>query len=153
MYEKSLPDFIMNNSPKTSVMVIENDGDFRELLNGVFERSEHFELVGSFGSIEEFADALIRNRGSESWMPELMVVDVMSSSDPRIEGATFMSALRSEGLNFATLLVSSMDFGSLLRVLRKTHPCGWTALKKTSHLTEQLVLDAALSACSELVNS
>ena len=105
MYEKSLPDFIMNNSPKTSVMVIENDGDFRELLNGVFERSEHFELVGSFGSIEEFADALIRNRGSESWMPELMVVDVMSSSDPRIEGATFMSALRSEGLNFATLLV------------------------------------------------
>lgn len=140
----------MDNSQKTSVMIIENDDDFRALLNGVFERSDAFELLGSFGSIEEFGVALLQHKPIKSWVPELMVVDVMSSVDTRVEGASFMSALRAEGLTFATLLVSSMDFGALLRVLRKTHAHGWSALQKTSHLTEHNILDAAKAACAEL---
>ncbi len=131
-------------------MIIENDDDFRELLNGVFERSELFNLVGSFASIEEFGVALLQHKPIASWMPELMVVDVMSSSDTRVEGASFMSALRAEGLTFATLLVSSMEFGALLRVLRRSHPHGWSALQKTSQLTESNILDAAAAACDEL---
>lgn len=133
-------------------MVIENDSDFRELLDGIFERSEFFELVGSYGSIEEFGVALMQHKPINTWFPDLMVVDVMSSSDPRIEGASFMSALRAEGLNFATLLVSSMDFGALLRVLRKSHPKGWAALQKTSRLNEEQIIEAAKDVIGEMVN-
>ena len=50
----------MDSSPKISVMVIENDDDFRGLLNGVFERSEQFVLVKSFGSLEDFGVALLQ---------------------------------------------------------------------------------------------
>ena len=98
---------IMETSHKISVMVIENDDDFRELLDGIFERSELFDLAGSFGSIEEFEVALLQHKPFAAWLPELMVVDVMSSEDPRSESSGFMSALRSEGLSFATLFVSS----------------------------------------------
>jgi hypothetical protein len=61
-----------------------------------------------------------------------------------------MSILRAEGLNFATLFISSMDFGALLRVLRKSHPHGWSSLQKTSLLTEQNIIEAARDACSEM---
>ena len=98
----------MDTSPKTSVMVIENDDDFRALLNGIFERSELFNLVGSYNSIEEFGSEMLKNRPFNTWFPQLMVVDVMSSTDPGLEGASLMSALRAEGLQFATLLVSSI---------------------------------------------
>lgn len=140
----------METPNKISVMVIENDDDFRELLNGIFERSELFELAGSFGSIEDFGSALSLNKPIASWIPDLMVVDVMSSSDPRAESTSVMSALRSEGLKFATLFVSSMDFGMLIRVLRRSHPLGWGVLQKSSRLTEQNIIEASLAACSEL---
>lgn len=140
----------MDSTTAISVMVIENDDDFRDLLNGIFERSELFDLQGSFASIEDFAYELVQHKPISQWIPRLMVVDVMSSSDPRIEGATFMNSLRSEGLQFATLLVSSMDFGALLRVLRKSHEHGWTSLQKTSRLSELEVLAAAVSVCQEM---
>ena len=140
----------MDNSLKITVMVIENDPDFRELLNGVFERSELFDLVGSFNSVEAYGAEMLKNKPFNSWLPQLLVVDVMSSKDPRSESASFMSALRAEGLNFATLFVSSMEFGALLRVLRKSHPFGWSSLQKSSRLTEKEVIEAALASCSEM---
>jgi len=140
----------MNNSLKTTVMVIENDADFRELLDGIFERSELFDLAGSFDSVEEFWSEMLKNKPVDSWLPQLMVVDVMSSTDPRSESVSLMSILRAEGLNFATLFISSMDFGALLRVLRKSHPHGWSSLQKTSLLTEQNIIEAARDACSEM---
>jgi DNA-binding NarL/FixJ family response regulator len=140
----------MDNSLKITVMVIENDTDFRELLNGVFERSELFDLVGSFNSVEAYGAEMLKNKPYVSWLPQLLVVDVMSSKDPRSESASFMSALRAEGLNFATLFVSSMEFGALLRVLRKSHPFGWSSLQKSSRLTEKEVIEAALASCSEM---
>jgi len=140
----------MDNSLKITVMVIENDTDFRELLYGVFERSELFDLVGSFNSVEAYGAEMLKNKPYVSWLPQLLVVDVMSSKDPRQESASFISALRSEGFSFATLFVSSMDFGALLRVLRKSHPHGWSSLQKTSRLTEQDIVEAAVSAFNEL---
>ena len=140
----------MTQPHQLSVRVIENDADFRQLLNGIFERSELFKLVGSYESIEAFGADMLNNRPFDSWFPQLMVVDVMSSTDPGLEGASFMSALRAEGLQFATLLVSSMDFGALLRVLRKSHPFGWSSLQKSSRLTEKEVIEAALASCSEM---
>lgn len=140
----------MDNTHKPTVMVIENDADFRALLDGIFERSELFDLVGSYDSIEDFGAALLQNKPFTEWIPELMVVDVMSSSDPRTESTSLMSALRSEGLNFATLFVSSMEFGALLRVLRKSHPEGWAVLQKTSRLSEQNIIEAAIAVCNEL---
>ena len=140
----------MDNSLKTSVMIIEDDRDFRELLEGIFERSELFDLVGSFNSVEAYGAEMLKNKPYVSWLPQLLVVDVMSSKDPRQESASFISALRSEGLRFATLFVSSMDFGALLRVLRKSHPHGWSSLQKTSRLTEQDIVEAAVSAFNEL---
>lgn len=140
----------MTQPHQISVRVIENDTDFCGLLNGIFERSELFKLVGSYESIEAFGADMLKNRPFDSWFPQLMVVDVMSSTDPGLEGASFMSALRAEGLQFATLLVSSMDFGALLRVLRKSHPFGWSSLQKSSRLTEKEVIEAALASCSEM---
>ena len=140
----------MDNSHKSTVIVIENDADFRALLDGIFERSELFDLVGSYNSIEEFGSEMLRNKPFNTWFPQLMVVDVMSSSDPRTESTSLMSALRSEGLNFATLFVSSMEFGALLRVLRKSHPEGWAVLQKTSRLSEQNIIEAAIAVCNEL---
>jgi response regulator of citrate/malate metabolism len=143
----------MDNSLKTTVIVIENDTDFRELLNDVFERSELFDLVGSFDSVEEFGAEILKYKPFDSWLPQLLVVDVMSSKDPRQESASFISALRAEGFNFATLFVSSMQCGSLLRVLRKSHPHGWSSLQKTSRLTEQDIVEAAVSALNELMTT
>ena len=140
----------MDNSPKTSVMIIEDDPDFRELLESIFERSELFNLVGSFDSVEAYGAEMLKNKPYVSWLPQLLVVDVMSSKDPRQESASLISALRSEGLRFATLFVSSMDFGALLRVLRKSHPQGWSSLQKTSRLTEQDIVEAAVSAFNEM---
>ena len=140
----------MDNSPKTSVMIIEDDPDFRELLEGIFERSELFNLVGSFDSVEAYGAEMLKNKPYDSWLPQLLVVDVMSSKDPRSESASFMSALRAEGLNFATLFVSSMEFGALLRVLRKSQPFGWSSLQKSSRLTEKEVIEAAIASCSEM---
>ena len=140
----------MDNSLKTSVMIIEDDRDFRELLEGIFERSELFNLVGSFDSVEAYGAEMLKNKPYVSWLPQLLVVDVMSSEDPRQESASLISALRSEGLRFATLFVSSMDFGALLRVLRKSHPQGWSSLQKTSRLTEQDIVEAAVSAFNEM---
>lgn len=131
-------------------MIIEDDRDFRELLEGIFERSELFNLVGSFDSVEAYGAEMLKNKPFNSWLPQLLVVDVMSSKDPRQESASFISALRSEGLRFATLFVSSMDFGALLRVLRKSHPQGWSSLQKTSRLTEQDIVEAAVSAFNEM---
>ena len=131
-------------------MIIEDDPDFRELLEGIFERSELFNLVGSFDSVEAYGAEMLKNKPYDSWLPQLLVVDVMSSKDPRSESASFMSALRAEGLNFATLFVSSMEFGALLRVLRKSHPHGWSSLQKTSRLTEQDIVEAAVSAFNEM---
>ena len=131
-------------------MIIEDDLDFRELLEGIFERSELFNLVGSFDSVEAYGAEMLKNKPFNSWLPQLLVVDVMSSKDPRQESASFISALRSEGFRFATLFVSSMDFGALLRVLRKSHPQGWSSLQKTSRLTEQDIVEAAVSAFNEM---
>lgn len=140
----------MTQPHQLSVRVIENDADFRQLLNGIFERSELFNLVGSYESVEAFGAEMLQNKPFDAWFAQLMVVDVMSSTDPRAESASFMSALRTEGLNFATLFVSSMEFGALLRVLRKSHPFGWSSLQKTSRLSEQDVIEAALASYSEM---
>ena len=140
----------MTQPHQLSVRVIENDADFRQLLNGIFERSELFDLVGSYESVEAFGAEMLLNKPFDVWFAQLMVVDVMSSTDPGLEGASLMSALRAEGLQFATLLVSSMEFGALLRVLRKSHPQGWAVLQKNSRLTEQNVIEAALAAHSEM---
>jgi hypothetical protein len=45
-----------------------------------------------------------------------------------------------------------MEFGALIRVLRKSHPYGWSSLQKTSRLTEQEVIEAALATYNEMVN-
>jgi hypothetical protein len=141
----------MDKSQKISVMVIENDDDFRGLLNGVFERSEQFALVKSFGSLEDFGVALLQQNPARDWFPQLLVADVMSSVDPRVECTSYISALRDEGLVFASLFVSSMNFGALLRVLRKKHPKGWGVLQKNSKLSEKAILEAAIEACADLV--
>jgi len=60
----------MDNSLKITVMVIENDTDFRELLNGVFERSELFDLVGSFNSVEAYGAEMLKNKPYVSWLPQ-----------------------------------------------------------------------------------
>lgn len=131
-------------------MIIENDDDFRDLLNGIFELSEQFALRGSFSSIEEFCNLLLQQGLPENWIPKLLVADVLASVDPRTESASFLAALRDEGLNFAALFISSADFGSMLRVLRKKHPHGWGFVLKNSRLTERTILEAAFETYREL---
>ena len=140
----------MDTSPKISVMVIENDDDFRSLLSGIFARSEKFALVNSFSSIDDFADAMRQQNTPQSWLPQLLVADIMSGKDPRIECTGLILALRNEGLNFATLFITSMNFGSLIRILQKSHPKGWAILQKNSKLTESAILETAVLASSEM---
>jgi hypothetical protein len=133
-------------------MVVENDPDFKSMLESVYSRSEIFSLVASFDCIENFAQEAMHHRANAAWFPELLVLDVMSSRDLRMDSATFVCALRTAGIHFATLLISSMDFGALLRVLRKTHSRGWVSVQKSSKLSEAEIIESSIAVCAEMRN-
>ena len=140
----------MNTEQKVSVMFVEDDPHFAELLSVVFQNSEQIDLKASFGSIEDFVRAQASEARSGDWYPDVLVMDVMSGSDIRFDGATYSNSLRSRGVRVGVVLVSSMVLGKILDVFRKTNPGGWRALRKTSRLKSEEIINAVLEAADEM---
>ena len=140
----------MSTEQKVSVMFVEDDPHFAELLTVVFQSSDQIDLRESFKSIEHFVGAQASAARLDDWYPDVLVMDVMSSSDIRFDGATYANSLRSSGARMGVVLVSSMSLGKILDVFRKTNPGGWRALQKTSRLNSEEIVSAVLSAAEEM---
>ena len=140
----------MDTKQIVSVMFVEDDPHFAELLSAVFNSSEQIDLRASFKSIEDF----VRTQASEAqlanWYPDVLVMDVMSGNDIRFDGATYANSLRTSGVRVGVVLVSSMVLGKILDVFRKTNPGGWRALQKTSRLKSEEIISAVLEAADEM---
>ena len=140
----------MNTEQKVSVMFVEDDPHFAELLSVVFQNSDQIDLRASFGSVEDFVRAQASETQLGDWYPDVLVMDVMSGNDIRFDGATYANSLRSSGVRVGVVLVSSMVLGKILDVFRKTNPGGWRALQKTSRLKSEEIISAVLEAADEM---
>ena len=140
----------LNTEQKVSVMFVEDDPHFAELLSVVFQNSDQIDLRASFGSVEDFVRAQASETQLGDWYPDVLVMDVMSGNDIRFDGATYANSLRSSGLRVGVVLVSSMVLGKILDVFRRTNPGGWRALQKTSRLKSEEIITAVLEAADEM---
>ena len=140
----------LSTKQKVSVMFVEDDPHFAELLKAVFETSDHTVLKANFRSIEDFVQTQRAEASSENWYPDVLVMDVMSSADIRFDGATYANSLRSSGVHVGVVLISSMSLGKILEVFRKTNPGGWRSLQKTSRLESEEIINAVLDAAEEM---
>lgn len=140
---------------KFTVMLVDDDPDFRELLVTIFN-SEDFEVIASFESIEQFTAVIpSRNDEAQSFLPDLLVLDVMSSRRSGVQteindGASVATFLRNSGLDFSVLLVSSMQsyhfevYGSRSK---------WEFIRKSSRMTPEDILQHARKALGQSVGS
>ena len=140
----------LSTEQKVSVMFVEDDPHFAELLTVVFQNSDQIDLRESFKSIEDFVRAQASKARLDDWFPDVLVMDVMSAFDIRFDGATYANSLRSSGARMGVVLVSSMSLGKILDVFHKTNPGGWRALQKTSRLNSEEIVSAVLSAAEEM---
>lgn len=138
-----------------TVMVVDDDPNFLELLVNIFN-TEDFEVITSFKSLEQFTAAIpSQNDEAQSFLPDLLVLDVMSSRRSGVQteisdGATVATLLRSSGLDFSVLLLSSMQshhfelYGSRSK---------WEFIRKSSRMTPEDVLQQARKALGQSVGS
>jgi len=136
-------------------MVIDDDPDFRDLLVTIFN-TEGFEVVASFESLEQFtASVPSPNDEAQSFLPELLVLDVMSSRRRGShkdfnDGASVAQILRDSGLDFSVLLISSMNSHHFELY---GHRPKWEFIRKSSRLTPEDVLHRARIALDHSVRS
>jgi CheY-like chemotaxis protein len=132
------------------VMVVENDAHFRELLESVLKSSDAISSVMLFDSVESFAREKNKQNDVESWLPDILIMDVMSSADVRFDGASYANALRSDGARCAVVIISSIDVSKVIEVFNKNNPGGWRALQKTSRLSSEEIISAVIGAAQEM---
>ncbi len=133
-----------------NVMVVENDVHFRELLESVLNSSDAISSVMLFDSVESFLREKNKQNDIVSWLPDVLVMDVMSSADIRFDGASYANALRSDGARCAVVLISSLDVSKVIKVFSQTNPGGWRALQKTSRLSSAEIITAVIDAAEEM---
>jgi DNA-binding response OmpR family regulator len=133
-------------------MVVDDDLDFVSVLTEVFTAQNGFKVVKTFNSLAEFAKSVPPNNDeAQSYLPDLLVLDVMSSDvlikgGSHLDGATVATMLRNAGLQFAVLLLSSMKshhfeiYG---------HRKNWEFLRKTSRLSPAEIIRHAQIALGE----
>jgi len=145
----------IGSSNVTTVMVIDDDIDFQEVLKDVFAASPEFKIIGTFSTLEQFTESIPQDHeAAQSFLADLLVLDVMSSGKTdswnNIDGATVATLLRQTGLKFAVLLVSSMKSHHFeLHGHRKN----WEFVRKSSKLSPNDILHhARLAIASEVVN-
>lgn len=131
-------------------MVVENDAYFRELLESVFKSSDAISSVMLFDSIESFAKEKNKQNDVVGWLPDVLVMDVMSSTDIRFDGASYANALRRDGARCAVVVISSIDASKVIKVFNEGSPGGWRALQKTSRLTSAEIIAAVIDAAQEM---
>lgn len=132
------------------MMVVEDDVHFRELLESVFKSSDAISSVMLFDSVESFASEKNKQDDAIGWLPDVLVMDVMSSADVRFDGASYANALRSDGARCAVVLISSIDVSKVIKVFDKTNPGGWRALQKTSRLSSAEIVAAVIDSAQEM---
>lgn len=140
----------LNTEQKVSVMFVEDDPHFADLLRSIIQTSDRLELKAGFNSIEAFVNAQASGLLSGNWYPDVLVMDVMSATDIRFDGATFANSMRSNGVRIGVVLISSMPLGKILEVFRKTNPGGWRALQKSSRLNGEEIVGAIIEAAEEM---
>lgn len=131
-------------------MVVENDPHFLELIESVLKSSDAIASVALFDSVESFAREKNKQNDIVSWLPDVLIMDVMSSADIRFDGASYANALRSDGARCAIVLISSMDVSKAIRVFSQTNPGGWRALQKTSRLSSAEIIAAVIDVAQEM---
>lgn len=132
-----------------TVMVIDDDHDFRAVLTDVFTLANGFKVVGVFGSLEQFVASVPGDvHVAQNYLADLLVLDLFAAAAPGsgqndADGVTVATTLRDAGLGFAALFVSSMTSHhfSLLG-----HHGGWEFVQKTSRLSAEVVLEHARRA-------
>jgi CheY-like chemotaxis protein len=145
----------IGSSNVTTVMVVDDDIDFQEVLKDVFATSPEFKIIGTFSTLEQFTESIPEDHEvAQSFLADLLVLDVMSSGKTyswnNIDGATVATLLRQTGLKFAVLLVSSMKSHHFELY---GHRKNWEFVRKSSRLSPNEILHhARLAIASEVVN-
>lgn len=158
--EQSSPqDNMVNVSRITkTVTIVDDDSEFVEVIRLVLQGNESWEVVNTFSSLESFYQSLMpviadseALNNARDLLPDLLIVDIFASSGPAnaavpITGFQVALSLRDIGLQFGTLIISSMNSASLLRMLRDRHKDGWGYLIKSADLNSADILHAAQEA-------
>lgn len=135
-----------------TVFIIDDDVDFAEIIQQILVAEGQWNVTRIFSDIESLLAFFPQDlEEAQMLVPDLMVVDIFSSREPPTEiapltGFHAMLILRDTGLEFGSLLISSMSTPALLPTLRAKHPQGWAYLVKSTALKSETVLQAAREA-------
>lgn len=139
---------IIRVSRVLTVKVVEDDPQFAELLADVLKGSKEIHLDSVYESLEDFVNSQSLSEGN--WLPDVLVIDVLSSKDSRFDGASFANALRTSGNKVGVVLMSSMPLDRVVKSFRKVNPLGWRGLQKSSRLLPEQILNAIFEAADEM---
>lgn len=136
------------SSLKQTVVVVDDDPDFVSVMRLVLETDGFWEVIDTFDSLESFFTSALN---PETKIPNLLVVDIFASTAEAtatvpITGFQVALSLRDLGFQFGTLIISSMDSPSLLRLVRDRYKDGWAYLVKSADLSSEDILRAAREA-------
>jgi DNA-binding NarL/FixJ family response regulator len=135
-----------------TVFIVDDDPDFLEVVRHIFDSDSSWKVTRTFTSLESLLESFpIDVDRTREVLPDLMVVDLFASRLPPTEiapvtGYQAVLILRDTGLQFGTLIISSMSSPTLLATLRSQHPEGWSYLVKSAKLTSEEILRVAEEA-------
>jgi hypothetical protein len=135
-----------------TVFIVDDDPNFVEIMRQIFESDDNWKVTRTFNNIETLLSSFpLDVDEARGLLPDLMVVDLFASRLPPTEiapvtGYQAVLILRDIGLQFGTLIVSSMSSPTLLSTLRSQHGSGWSYLVKSAKLTSEEILRAAEEA-------
>ncbi len=135
-----------------TVFIVDDDPNFVEIMRQIFESDDNWKVTRTFNNIETLLSSFpLDVDEARGLLPDLMVVDLFASRLPPTEiapvtGYQAVLILRDIGLQFGTLIVSSMSSPTLLSTLRSQHASGWSYLVKSAKLTSEEILRAAEEA-------
>lgn len=135
-----------------AVFIVDDDPSFVESLCQIFEPHQNWEVSETFSDLESFMAAFVNNGTlTTTKVPDLVILDLLASRKAIPDDALFTGyqaalMLRDLGIQFGTLIVSSMASETLLTNLKSHHPSGWSYLVKSSEITSEKILNAAEEA-------
>ena len=139
---------------KFRVAILEDDPYFMDLLVDVFEKSGKFEVQAKFSNIEELAKEIpsfmSRRHSHPEEYPDLLCMDILAGPSTghgldALNGASLSVYLKKANIKMAVLLISSINSANLQSLFTENFP-GFLYLQKTSKITDQEILNAALQA-------
>ena len=139
---------------KFRVAILEDDPYFMDLLVDVFEKSGKFEVQAKFSKIEELAKEIpsfmSRMHRHPEENPDLLCLDILAGPSiglglDALNGASLALYLKKANIKIAVLLISSITSANLQSLFTENFP-GLLYLQKTSKITDQEILNAALQA-------